>query len=158
MEEIKNKDDAQKAASVSDSEQNKSSVSNLSGKKEFSEEKQKVEKELLAGDFLGKRSPAKLFWGYLVCGSLFWLVVFFGVGMAFTYRVDPNFETAGLALLICAVILYLWGFVFSVLSFMAALRIKGKPFIKTLYIVGIIAFMIVLFSGLLLFVHLAMVV
>lgn len=83
-------------------------------------EKAKVEAELNKG-FPGNRSVGKLFWGYLVCGSLFWALVFYGVGMAFTYRENPNFDAAGLALLICAVILYLWGFVFSVLSFMAAM-------------------------------------
>ena len=85
------------------------------------EEKKKVEAELNKG-FPGNRSVGKLFWGYLVCGSLFWALMFYGVGMAFTYRENPNFDAAGLALLVCAVILYLWGFVFSVLSFMAAMR------------------------------------
>ncbi len=100
----------------------------------------------------------KLFWGYLVCGSLFWALMFFSIGMAFTYRENPNFDAAGLALLICAVILYLWGFVFSVLSFMAAMRLKGKPLLKAIYIFGVIAYLIVLFSGLLVFVHVAMVI
>ena len=120
-------------------------------------EKAKVEAELNKG-FPGNRSVGKLFWGYLVCGSLFWALVFYGVGMAFTYRENPNFDAAGLALLICAVILYLWGFVFSVLSFMAAMRLKGKPLLKAIYIFGVIAYLIVLFSGLLVFVHVAMVI
>ena len=116
------------------------------------EEKKKVEAELNKG-FPGNRSVGKLFWGYLVCGSLF-----YGVGMAFTYRENPNFDAAGLALLVCAVILYLWGFVFSVLSFMAAMRLKGQPLLKAIYIFGVIAYLIVLFSGLLVFVHVAMVI
>ena len=120
-------------------------------------EKAKVEAELNKG-FPDNRSVGKLFWGYLVCGSLFWALVFYGVGMAFTYRENPNFDAAGLALLICAVILYLWGFVFSVLSFMAAMRLKGKPLLKAIYIFGVIAYLIVLFSGLLVFVHVAMVI
>ena len=78
--------------------------------------------------------------------------------MAFTYRENPNFDAAGLALLICAVILYLWGFVFSVLSFMAAMRLRGKPLLKAIYIFGVIAYLVVLFSGLLVFVHVAMVI
>ena len=105
-----------------------------------------------------KKEKGKLFWGYLVCGSLFWALMFYGVGMAFTYRENPNFDAAGLALLICAVILYLWGFVFSVLSFMAAMRLKGKSLLKAIYIFGVIAYLIVLFSGLLVFVHVAMVI
>ena len=111
------------------------------------EEKKKVEAELNKG-FPGNRSVGKLFWGYLVCGSLFWALMFYGVGMAFTY----------LALLVCAVILYLWGFVFSVLSFMAAMRLKGQPLLKAIYIFGVIVYLIVLFSGLLVFVHVAMVI
>lgn len=121
------------------------------------EEKKKVEAELNKG-FPGNRSVGKLFWGYLVCGSLFWALMFYGVGMAFTYRENPNFDAAGLALLVCAVILYLWGFVFSVLSFMAAMRLKGQPLLKAIYIFGVIAYLIVLFSGLLVFVHVAMVI
>ena len=84
--------------------------------------------------------------------------MFYGVGMAFTYRENPNFDAAGLALLVCAVILYLWGFVFSVLSFMAVMRLKGQPLLKAIYIFGVIAYLIVLFSGLLVFVHVAMVI
>lgn len=126
-------------------------------KREKKEEKAKIETELNKG-FPGNRSVGKLFWGYLVCGSLFWALMFYGVGMAFTYRENPNFDAAGLALLICAVILYLWGFVFSVLSFMAAMRLKGKPLLKAIYIFGVIAYLIVLFSGLLVFVHVAMVI
>ncbi len=121
------------------------------------EEKKKVEAELNKG-FPGNRSVGKLFWGYLVCGSLFWALMFYGVGMAFTYRENPNFDAAGLALLVCAVTLYLWGFVFSVLSFMAAMRLKGQPLLKAIYIFGVIAYLIVLFSGLLVFVHVAMVI
>lgn len=121
------------------------------------EEKKKVEAELNKG-FPGNCSVGKLFWGYLVCGSLFWALMFYGVGMAFTYRENPNFDAAGLALLVCAVILYLWGFVFSVLSFMAAMRLKGQPLLKAIYIFGVIAYLIVLFSGLLVFVHVAMVI
>lgn len=124
---------------------------------ESKKEKAKVEAELNK-EVPGNRSVGKLFWGYLVCGSLFWALVFYGVGMAFTYRENPNFDAAGLALLICAVILYLWGFVFSVLSFMAAMRLKGKPLLKAIYIFGVIAYLIVLFSGLLVFVHVAMVI
>ncbi len=124
---------------------------------ELKKEKAKAEAELNNG-FPGNRSVGKLFWGYLVCGSLFWALVFYGVGMAFTYRENPNFDAAGLALLICAVILYLWGFVFSVLSFMAAMRLKGKSLLKAIYIFGVIAYLIVLFSGLLVFVHVAMVI
>lgn len=78
---------------------------------ELKKEKAKAEAELNKG-FPGNRSVGKLFWGYLVCGSLFWALMFYGVGMTFTYRENPNFDAAGLALLICAVILYLWGFVF----------------------------------------------
>ena len=115
-------------------------------------------KEELNKGFPGNRSVGKLFWGYLVCGSLFWALMFYGVGMAFTYRENPNFDAAGLALLVCAVILYLWGFVFSVLSFMAAMRLKGQPLLKAIYIFGVIAYLIVLFSGLLVFVHVAMVI
>ena len=124
---------------------------------ELKKEKAKAEAELNKG-FPGNRSVGKLFWGYLVCGSLFWALMFYGVGMAFTYRENPNFDAAGLALLICAVILYLWGFVFSVLSFMAAMRLKGKSLLKAIYIFGVIAYLIVLFSGLLVFVHVAMVI
>ena len=124
---------------------------------ESKKEKAKVEAELNKG-FPGNRSVGKLVWGYLVCGSLFWALVFYGVGMAFTYRENPNFDAAGLALLICAVILYLWGFVFSVLSFMAAMRLRGKPLLKAIYIFGVIAYLVVLFSGLLVFVHVAMVI
>ena len=43
------------------------------------EEKKKVEAELNKG-FPGNRSVGKLFWGYLVCGSLFWALMFYGVG------------------------------------------------------------------------------
>ena len=111
------------------------------------EEKKKVEAELNKG-FPGNRSV----------GKLFWALMFYGVGMAFTYRENPSFDAAGLALLVCAVILYLWGFVFSVLSFMAAMRLKGQPLLKAIYIFGVIAYLIVLFSGLLVFVHVAMVI
>ena len=103
---------------------------------ELKKEKAKAEAELNKG-FPGNRSVGKLFWGY---------------------RENPNFDAAGLALLICAVILYLWGFVFSVLSFMAAMRLKGKSLLKAIYIFGVIAYLIVLFSGLLVFVHVAMVI
>lgn len=99
---------------------------------ELKKEKAKAEAELNKG-FPGNRSVGKLFWGYLVCGSLFWALMFYGVGMAFTYRENPNFDAAGLALLICAVILYLWGSVFSVLSFMAGCAIKGKSLLNALY-------------------------
>ena len=111
------------------------------------EEKKKVEAELNKG-FPGNRPV----------GKLFWALMFYGVGMAFTYRENPNFDAAGLALLVCAVILYLWGFVFSVLSFMAAMRLKGQPLLKAIYIFGVIVYLIVLFSGLLVFVHVAMVI
>lgn len=53
------------------------------------EEKKKVEAELNKG-FPGNRSVGKLFWGYLVCGSLFWALMFYGVGMAFTYGKIPT--------------------------------------------------------------------
>ena len=97
-------------------------------------EKAKVEAELNKG-FPGNRSVGKLFWGYLVCGSLFWALVFYGVGMAFTYRENPNFDAAGLALLICAVILYLGGSFFPCLALWRQCALKGnrysRPFISS---------------------------
>ncbi len=147
------------AAQTAETKEQPASVppSEIELKEEKKEEKAQIESELNRG-FPGNRSVGKLFWGYLVCGSLFWALMFYGVGMAFTYRENPNFDAAGLALLICAVILYLWGFVFSVLSFMAAMRLKRKPLLKAIYIFGVIAYLIVLFSGLLVFVHVAMVI
>lgn len=145
------------AAQTAEIKERPDSVQSVETELQGEKKEEKLESELNKG-FPGNRSVGKLFWGYLVCGSLFWALMFYGVGMALTYRENPNFDAAGLALLICAVALYLWGFVFSVLSFMAAMRLKRKPLLKAIYIFGVIAYLIVLFSGLLVFVHVAMVI
>ncbi len=102
---------------------------------------------ILNRDFLASASVHKLFWGYLLCGSIFWLLVFYGTGMAFS---------AGLCLLIVAVILYLWGFVFSVLSFRAAWRLKTQPLARYAYLFALVIYLITLFSGLFVFIHIGM--
>lgn len=111
---------------------------------------------ILNRDFLASASVHKLFWGYLLCGSIFWLLVFYGTGMAFSYGPDTNYDAAGLCLLIVAVILYLWGFVFSVLSFRAAWRLKTQPLARYAYLFALVIYLITLFSGLFVFIHIGM--
>ena len=49
---------------------------------------------ILNRDFLASASVHKLFWGYLLCGSIFWLLVFYGTGMAFSYGPDTKIGRA----------------------------------------------------------------
>lgn len=101
---------------------------------------------------------AKIFWGFLIGGSIFWILVLFVVTYIFTQLVPVSETVGGLIIVVCAAVLYLWGFVLSVLSFIAALKIKNAPLVKTLYILGVILYMCVLFTGLFVLIHLAMII
>lgn len=100
---------------------------------------------------------AKMFWGYLILGSLFWFFVLYGATYLFVKFLPVDETVGGFAILICAAILYLWGFVFAVLSFLAARKIKNPWWLKALYILGVILYLCALFTGMFVLIHLAVI-
>lgn len=107
---------------------------------------------------LERKYARKIFWGFLIGGSVFWFLVLFVITYIFTQLVPVSGTVGGFIIVGCAAVLYLWGFVFAVLSFIAALKIKDSWAIKALYILGIILYMLVLFTGLFVLIHLAIII
>ena len=106
--------------------------------------------------YWSQQSLHKLFWIYLVGGSVVWLTVFYVVGLLLTGGKNPNEDIAGFVLLIIAVLIYLWGFVFSAICLICAWKVKGNPAVKYGYMAGLFIYLLTLFSGLAVFVHVSM--
>lgn len=101
-----------------------------------------------------RSSLAITFWGYLVLGSLGWVLVYLIAGFLFLVLPDePNGAMAGTILLVISAFFYLWGFVFSGLSLGAALRYKGRPLWKWLTCIFCIVYILALMAMLIILVH-----
>ncbi len=140
-------------------EKAKNKLEEIKGQKASEDNKAVTEERSGSGGIPAENKyAAKIFWGFLIGGSIFWILVLFVVTYIFTQLVPVSETAGGLIIVVCAAVLYLWGFVLSVLSFIAALKIKNAPIVKTLYILGVILYMCVLFTGLFVLIHLAMII
>lgn len=116
-----------------------------------------------------KRTPAvfsvlnvslpKLFFGFLWGGTLLWVIVFIVTGLIFSEVLKTNnYDLAGSVMLVILFLMYLWGFVFLVLSVRQTVLYKGPRKWKIAYSAGLIAYFLLLVLILLVFVHSMMVI
>lgn len=105
------------------------------------------------GTCLGYGKPAVTFWGFLVLGTLVWLMIFGIAGFAMSgAETAEAMQKAGVTLIAIAALTYLWAFVFSYASIRCALRSPIKS-LKITMIGGTLCCIAALYGLFTFFIH-----
>jgi len=98
----------------------------------------------------------KTFWGYLLLGSFFWMILFGLVANLFEGdKGSMAMDIGGIVLLVVSAIWFLWSFVFSFASIRAAFKQPNKMVTFWVLVAVIIYFTFLLFAAAF-FIHLVL--
>lgn len=103
--------------------------------------------------FIERNGTARIFWLYLVGGTLFWLVVFYLTGVLYSYTAPQNVSLVGGSLFAIVGIIYFWGIVFSLFTGVSLWKSRDPLGKKVLFSVLLTVYVLVFLSGLMVFAH-----
>lgn len=105
---------------------------------------------------LGEGSLMKTFWGFLLLGSFFWMILFVLIANLFDGdKGSVSMDIGGIFLLVVLAIWFLWSFVFSFASIRAAFKQPNKMITFWVLLAVILYFTFLLFAAAF-FIHLVL--